>query len=197
MYRSSLYSLWRWHRSRPKQTITRHSGRRRLSHHLLGLVSSGRSRSNPRQLIGERDGQDVTMQALSRSREPGSKAVLCPARRMKLNGTGALDEEHPQIAITTLGDAAKYRAITGRHLPRNQTKPGGKIAPLCKGGSIADSSDHRACDDRACARNSHQPSAAHVSTSQTFNLVRYRFDPLIEMCPIFDQVSDDSDHAGR
>jgi hypothetical protein len=35
---------------------------------------------------------------------------------MKLNSTGALDEEHTQIAIATLGDAAKYRAITCRHL---------------------------------------------------------------------------------
>ena len=137
------------------------------------------------------------MQAPSRSREPGSKAVLRPARRMKLNGTGALDEEHPQIAITTLGDAAKYRAITGRHLPRYQTQPGGKVAPLCKGGSIADRGDHRACDDRTYTRNSHQPPTAYVSTSQTFNLIRYGLDPLIETRPILNQVSDDSDHAGR
>src|SRR6516225_6455224 len=116
---------------------------------------------------------------------------------MKLNSTGALDEEHAQIAISTLGDAAKYRAVTGRHLSRYQTQPGSKVAPFCKGGSVADRSDHRACDDRAYAWNSHQPSTAHVSTSQTSNLIRHPFDPLIEICPILDEVSNDSDHAGR
>ena len=121
------------------------------------------------------------MQALSRCREPGSKAVLRPARRMKLYGTSALDEEHPQIATTMLSDAAKYGAITSRHLPRYQAQPGGKVPPFCKGSSIADRSDHRACDDGAYARNSHQASAVHVSISQTFNLISYRLDPLIEM----------------
>ena len=29
---------------------------------------------------------------------------------MKLNSAGALNEEHAQIAIATLGDAAKYRS---------------------------------------------------------------------------------------
>ena len=77
------------------------------------------SEGDPRQLICERDCQNVTMQTPSRSREPGSKAVLRPARRMKLNSTGALDEEHAQIAISTLGDAAKYRSITGRQLLRH------------------------------------------------------------------------------
>src|SRR5262245_26517111 len=64
------------------------------------------------------------MQAPSCSREPASKAMFCPARWMKLNGTGALDEEHAQIAIATLGDAAKYRAVPSRHLLRYQTQPG-------------------------------------------------------------------------
>jgi hypothetical protein len=106
------------------------------------------SQSNPRQLVSECDGQDVTMQALSRCREPGSKAVVRPARRMKLYGTSALDEEHPQIATTMLSDAAKYGAITSRHLPRYQAQPGGKVPPFCKGSST-DRSKHRACDDGA------------------------------------------------
>jgi NnrS protein len=40
-------------------------------------------------------------------------------------------------------------------------------------------------------------STAHVSRSQPFNLIRDLFDPLIEMCPILDEVSNDSDQAGR
>src|SRR6516164_3062837 len=137
------------------------------------------------------------MQTASRSREPRSKAMLRPARWMKLNSTGTLDEEHAQIAISTLGDAAQYRAITGRHLPRYQAQPRGKVAPFCKGASVADRSDHRTCDDRADARNGHQPSTAHVSTSQTFYLIRHPLDPLIKMCPILDEIFNDSDHTGR
>jgi hypothetical protein len=33
--------------------------------------------------------------------------------------------------------------------------------------------------------------------SQTFNLIRHPLDPLIEICPILDEVSNDSDHARR
>jgi hypothetical protein len=40
---------------------------------------------------------------------------------------------HAQIAISALGDAAKDRAITRRHLLRHQTKPWSKITPFRKG----------------------------------------------------------------
>ena len=63
--------------------------------------------SDSRQLIGECDCQNIAMQAPGRSRKPGSKAMLRPARWMKLNSAGALNEEHAQIAIATLGDAEK------------------------------------------------------------------------------------------
>ncbi len=53
-----------------------------------------------------------------------------------------------QIAISALGDAAKNRAITGRHLLRHQTKPCSEITPFRKGGPVADRSYHRAGNDR-------------------------------------------------
>jgi hypothetical protein len=55
--------------------------------------------------------------------------MLCPTLRSEQNGAGALDEEHTQIAISALRDAAKDRAITGRHLFRHQAKPRGKVSP--------------------------------------------------------------------
>src|SRR6476646_10825256 len=92
--------------------------------------------SDPRQLVGKRDGQNVAMQTPRRSREPGSKTVLCPTLRSEQNGAGALDEEHTQIAVSALRDAAKDRAITGRHLFRHQAKPSGKVSPFRKGSSM-------------------------------------------------------------
>jgi hypothetical protein len=92
---------------------------------------------------------------------------------MKLNGAGALDDEHPQIAITTLGHAAKCGAITGRHLPRYQTQSGGKSRPSAKAA----------------------PSL--MAATIALAMIGPMPDPLIEMCPILDQISDDSDHAGR
>ena len=61
--------------------------------------------------------------------------MLCPTLRSEQDGAGALDE-HTQITISALRDAAKDRAITGRHLFRHQAKPRGKVSPFCKGSSI-------------------------------------------------------------
>jgi hypothetical protein len=63
--------------------------------------------SNPRQLVGERDYQNIAMEAPRRSREPRSEAMLRPARRVEQDGAGALYEERAQIAISALRDAAK------------------------------------------------------------------------------------------
>ncbi len=46
--------------------------------------------------------------------------------------SSALDEEHAQIAVSALGDAAKDGAITCRHLLRHQPKPGSKITAFAK-----------------------------------------------------------------
>src|SRR5262245_11840378 len=78
------------------------------------------------------------MQAPRRGREPRSEAVLRPTPWSERNGAGALYEEHAQIAISALRDAAKDRAITRRHLLRHETKPCGKIAPFRKRSPIAD-----------------------------------------------------------
>ena len=67
--------------------------------------------SDPRQLVGERNCQNIAMHAPRSRREPRSKTVPRPARRMEQNGTGTLDEERAQIAIPALGDAAKDGAI--------------------------------------------------------------------------------------
>jgi hypothetical protein len=109
---------------------------------------------------------------------------------MKLYGTSALDEEHPQIATTMLSDAAKYGAITSRHLPRYQAQPGGKVPPFCKGSSIADRSNHPLAmmgpkPGIVIRRPQFTSVSAKPSISVTVSIRSSR-------C-----ISDDFDHAGR
>src|SRR6185295_1933523 len=123
--------------------------------------------------------------------------MFCPTLRSEQNGASALDEEHTQIAISALRDAAKDRAITGRHLFRHQAKPRGKVSPFCKGSSIADRRDRGAGNDRADARNSHQLSTVHVGACQSLDLVCYPLDAIVEIFPVIDDVSDYPEYPGR
>ena len=131
------------------------------------------------------------MQALSRCREPGSKAVLRPARRMKLYGTSALDEEHPQIATTMLSDAAKYGAITSRHHCRGtrpsqaaKSRPFVKAAPSPIAANIA-LAMMGPKPGIVIRRPQFTSVSAKPSISVTVSIRSSR-------C-----ISDDSDHAGR
>src|ERR1700722_2060233 len=153
--------------------------RRRYDARFVAAALDQDSQSDPRQLVGERDCQNVAMQTPGRSREPGSKAMLFPTLGSEQNGAGALDEEHTQIAVSALRDAAKDRAITGRHLFRHQAKPRGKVSPFCKSSSIADRRDHGAGNDRADARNTHQLPTVHVGACQSLDLVCYLLDTIV------------------
>jgi hypothetical protein len=56
----------------------------------------------------------------------------------------------------------------------------------------ADRSHHRARDDRADARDRHQPLAALVLTSQHLDLAGETFDALIDAAPVCPQVLDEA-----
>ena len=47
-----------------------------------------------RELVGKGRSQNIRMQALNGTNEPGSKTVLRPVRRPQQNNPGCLDEEH-------------------------------------------------------------------------------------------------------
>ena len=49
---------------------------------------------DPRELVGKGRSQNIRMQALNGTNEPGSKTVLRPVRRPQQNNPGCLDEEH-------------------------------------------------------------------------------------------------------
>ena len=116
---------------------------------------------------------------------------------MEQDGAGSLDEQHAQIAVATLGDAAKNRAVTGGHLLWHQAEPCGKVASVSKGGSIANGSYRRAGDDWADTRNSHQLRTTYVSLCQVFDFISYPVDPLIEIVPVGNEVPGDPDHVWR
>src|ERR1700722_16865321 len=123
--------------------------------------------------------------------------MLRPVYWSEQNNAGALHEERAQIAIATLGDAAEDGTITRGHLLRHQTEPRRKVAPSCKGSSVADRSYHCACNDWPDARTRHQVPAAPVTARQGLELIRHIFDSLIEMRPVAGEVLNNPDHTGR
>src|SRR5664280_173995 len=123
--------------------------------------------------------------------------MLHPVYGPEQNNAGALHEERAQIAIATLCDAAEDGTITRGHLLRHQAEPRRKVAPSCKGNSVADRRYLCSCNDLADARNRHQLLAARVAARQCLDLIRHIFDSLIEMRPVADEVLNNSDHARR
>jgi hypothetical protein len=68
--------------------------------------------SDPRQLVGERNCQNIVMQAPSCGGEPRSKTVPRPARRMEQNGTGG-----PHLNKYSTGGHGKKTANKWGHFP--------------------------------------------------------------------------------
>src|ERR1700730_2395598 len=66
----------------------------RLNASLIATSLRQDSPSDPRQLVGERNCQNITMQSPRCGGEPRSKAVFHPTCRSQEDGAGALDEEH-------------------------------------------------------------------------------------------------------
>ena len=57
------------------------------------------------QLVSKGRGQNVRMQALSGTNEPGSEAMLRPVCRPQQNNPGCLHEERAQVTVAALGAA--------------------------------------------------------------------------------------------
>jgi hypothetical protein len=72
--------------------------------------------SNASELVGERDGEDVVMQALLGRFKPALEAMAIPALRLDEHNPRGLNEQHPQIAIAALRYLAEDGAVAGRNL---------------------------------------------------------------------------------
>ena len=56
-----------------------------------------------RELVGERDRQDVVVQPLRRRRDPGLEAMALPSSGPEQHDAGSLDEQRAQVTITSSG----------------------------------------------------------------------------------------------
>src|SRR5262249_61319095 len=114
--------------------------------------------------------------------------MALPALSLDQHDPRRLHEQNPQIAIAALGYLAQNRAVTGRHLSRDEPQPGGKVAAFGKGITSTDRGYHRAGDDRPNAGHAHQPLATRILARDRFDLVRQVRDPLIEPAPVPSQI---------
>src|SRR6478609_7004166 len=102
--------------------------------------------------------------------DPGLEAVALPALGFDQHSPRRLHEQDPQVAIAALGYLAQDRAVAGRHLSRDEPKPGGEVTAFGKGITSANRSDHRTGDDRPNAGHAHQPLAPGILARDGFDL---------------------------
>src|ERR1700687_3433 len=147
--------------------------------------------------VGERNRQLETIESPGCRLDPGFEAMLLPALRAEENGTGCLDEQHPQVAIAAFGDGPEDRAPARRHLSRHETEPSTEISALGEHVAPADRGDCCSRDDRANARHRHEALGSVILLGQRLDLVRHGLDAPIEMAPVGAEILDHVDHAGR
>src|SRR5215471_6356519 len=164
---------------------------------LISVTAREDRPGDARKLIGERDFQHVAVKPLRCLLDPGPQTLPFRPGPPLEDHVGGLHEQCPHVFVSALGYLAQDRAIPGRLLLRYQPQPGGKIAPLLEAGAIADRRHDRAGDDRAHARNAHEPLATLVLLCQCFDLARYAGNPLVQASPVLDQLAYEVDHSRR
>src|SRR3974390_2072571 len=138
------------------------------------------------ELVGERNRQDVAVQALLGRLDPRPEPIALPSlwRDLDQYDPGGLNEQPAQIAIAAPRYAAEDGAIAGRHLLGYQSKPGSEVAAFRKRIAAADSRHDRAREDRADAGHRHQSLATFVLTRQCCDLVGEVLNALIQPAPV-------------
>jgi hypothetical protein len=99
------------------------------------------------------------------------------------------------VMSPSFGYLAQDGAIFSRLLLRYEPQPGGEIATLLEAGAIADRRHHRTRDDRANARNAHEPLATLILLGQRFDLSRHGGNAFVQSAPVLDQIADEIDHS--
>ena len=101
---------------------------------------------DPRELIGERDGDQPERLFLQELSDP-IRHGRCLVLRVPDDGGSADNEQSAQVSVSLLGDAAELRFASGRMLLRRQAEPGGKLPARAELIGIGDGSgDSRGCD---------------------------------------------------
>src|SRR5215470_6389275 len=123
-----------------------------------------------RELVGERDRQDVVVQALRCRRDPGLEAMALPSSGPEQHDACSLDEERAQVLIRSFGNLAEDGAIAGGDLLRHEAEPGAEVASLGEGVTGSDGGNRGAGYDGADAGHRHQPLTGRVLLSKQLDL---------------------------
>jgi hypothetical protein len=86
------------------------------------------------------------------------------------HGARPVDEHASQVGVPALADAEKSGFGTSGMLARYQAEPGGEVASIAEGRSIADGSYHRSRNQRPHSRNLTQSPARLVFVRYVLNL---------------------------
>src|SRR5215203_2603547 len=123
---------------------------RGLDGHLIDLprlkapTTSKNAPGDASQFIGERNRKHVAVQPLLGSLDPWLEPMAFPALGFDQHDPCRLHEQNSQVAIAALGYPAEDRAVSGRHLFRDEPKPGGEVAAFGERIPSTDRSHHRA-----------------------------------------------------
>ena len=87
--------------------------------------------SDARELVGERDSQQIAMrEALGSFFDPGPQSAHRRGGPPLEDDMGGLHKEGAQVLVATLGNPAELGAIAGGLLLRDEAEPGGEVAAL-------------------------------------------------------------------
>lgn len=91
--------------------------------------------ADARQLVRQRAGRLVVIGALLHRQTPGTQAVerlagVAGQTGRPQHGSGAVGQQHAQVAIPLLRDSAKHAAVAGTELARRQPEPAGEVARI-------------------------------------------------------------------
>jgi hypothetical protein len=139
---------------------------------VIRLAITQRRIADPGELVGNRASGLVVIGAALHGQSPAPQTVELPARRVRdagraQHGARAMREQHAQVAVAALGDAAQGARAARRELFWRQTEPAGEmlrileVADLAAGGG-----DHRRGRQQADAGDREQDGAGRTLPGQ-------------------------------
>src|SRR6266446_773838 len=118
-------------------------------------------------------------------RNPRLEPVPLPAVGSQQHGPNSLHEQHPEISITTLGNAAENGTTAGRHLFGHKAKPSTEIATL---------GEYLTCAAATVAVEMIGPMPEPSLDVWLVILPGHSLDALVQPPPVDTQILDDVDH---
>src|SRR6516162_1986981 len=126
---------------------------------------------------------------------------FCPSteRRVALSHIGqrrarSMDQLSAEVFVAAFADPEQLRPAAGSELTGNQAEPRGEIAPTVEAFRLTNGGDKGRSDDRADARDCHQPTSLLVVPHPADELGVESRDPPVEFGPLRASVGDQKGH---